>query len=419
MIALVVTALLSVGTTALYVALARRRRVLDLAVDLACLPPVDEAIPLLAGLTRGTVLAGNAVELYDNGELLRALFEAVERAEHTIHFETFVWRRGAVEREFVARLCRKAQAGVKVRLILDALGGFWADPRQLHKLRRAGVEVNRYCKARWWNWRRFNHRTHRKLLIVDGRLAFTFGHGIGDRWRGNAEDRRHWRDVGVSLRGPAVAALQAVFIENWVLETQTVPLERSCFPPLQPAGPVVAHVVSSAMGDAVSSVGLLYTLAIACARRTVHIQNPYFAPERGLVRLLAQVVARGVEVHLMVPGRYTDSPFVRRAGCALYGDLLAAGVRIYEFQPTLLHQKIVVVDGLWCHVGSTNFDARALALNAEVGVGLLDPALAERLLAGFRRDLERSREITPAHWRKRRWHARAVDRFAYLLRDQL
>lgn len=419
MAAIVITALLSVAATALYFVLTRRRRVPDLQLDLERLPPIREALCWLAGVTGGAVLEGNRMRCYQDGDLLDALFEAVKQARETVHFETFVWTRGEVERAFVALLCDKARQGVRVRVLLDAIGSLRADPEQLDKLRQAGVLVRQYCQVRWWNWRRFNHRTHRKLLIVDGRLGFTFGHGIADQWRGHAEDQHHWRDIGVAVEGPAVPALQSVFVENWVEETQAVPVEASCFPVVERRGEVAAHVVSSATGDAISGVALLYTLAIACARETVYIQNPYFAPERNLVRLLARVVERGVAVHLMVPGRYTDSPFVRRAGCALYGPLLAAGVRIYEFEPTLLHQKIVVVDGVWSHVGSTNFDARALALNEEVGLGMLDEDLGRELISAFERDLQRSREIPLAAWKRRAGYKKLIDHFAYLLRDQL
>src|SRR5690606_3387500 len=184
-------------------------------------------------------------------------------------------------------------------------------------------------------------------------------------------------------------------------------------------GAINAHVVSSAAGDAISSVGLLYSLAIASARKHIYIQNPYFAPEKNTVELLCNMVRCGVDVYLMVPGKHTDNPFVRWAGCSLYRPLLEGGVNIYEFQPSLLHQKIVVVDGEWTHVGSTNFDARSLALNEEAGVGILDKEVAEQLIAAFRDDLRRCEKIELEKWRKRPWYYRAFDELAYLLRDQL
>jgi cardiolipin synthase len=223
----------------------------------------------------------------------------------------------------------------------------------------------------------------------------------------------------VRLEGPVVHALQSVFAQNWIEETHTLLAGDNCFPVLERRGDVSMHVVSSASGDAVSSVATLYTVAIAAARREVLIQNPYFAPGDGVVDLFAMMVRRGVAVHLMVPGKHTDSPFVRRAGCSLYTAMLEAGVRLYEFEPTLLHQKIVVVDGIWSHVGSTNFDARSLALNEEVGVGILDAGVAAELKAAFQRDLRRAHELRLEQWRRRPIYDRVFERCAYLVHEQL
>ncbi|HSC16216.1 MAG TPA: phospholipase D-like domain-containing protein, partial [Gammaproteobacteria bacterium] len=284
---------------------------------------------------------------------------------------------------------------------------------------QSGARVSTYCKPHWWNLGRFNHRTHRKLLVVDGRIGYAFGHGVEDRWLGNGTGPEHYRDTGVRFEGPVVHGLQSVFAQNWVEETHSLPVGDETFPVLEPCGEISAHVVSSASGDAVSSVAMLYTVAIATARHEVLIQNPYFAPSDGVVELFAMMVRRGVKVHLMVPGKHTDSPFVRRAGCSLYTALLEAGVRLYEFEPTLLHQKIVVVDGIWSHVGSTNFDARSLALNEEIGVGILDAGIAAELKTAFKQDLRRSRELELEQWRRRPVFARAYERFAYLLHEQL
>jgi cardiolipin synthase len=263
------------------------------------------------------------------------------------------------------------------------------------------------------------HRTHRKLLVVDGRIGYTMGHGIADEWLGHGNDPQHFRDTGVRFEGPVVHGLQSVFAQNWVEETHCLPAVAECFQELEPAGDIAAHVVSSASADAVSSVAMLYTVAIAMARREVLIQNPYFAPNDGVVELFAMMVRRGVKVHLMLPGEHTDSKFVRRAGCNLYAALLEAGVHLYEFEPTLLHQKIVVIDEIWSHVGSTNFDARARALNEEVGVGILDAGIAAELKAAFKRDLRHCRQLKLEEWRRRPVLDRAYERFAYLLHEQL
>ena len=382
-------------------------------------PKIEDALPMIAGLTESAVHEGNSARVFQNGAIFPAMLADVAAAKHSVHLETFVWCEGEVERLFVDALAERARAGVSVRVLMDSLGAMKASERELERLKRSGAKVSSYCKPRWWNIGRFNHRTHRKLLIVDGRIGYAFGHGVSDDWLGDAEDHEHFRDTGVRLEGPVVHGLQTVFAQNWVEETHSLPVMAECFPVLEECGDISAHVVSSASGDAVSSVAMLYTVAIATARHEVLIQNPYFAPSDGVVELFAMMVRRGVKVHLMVPGKHTDSPFVRRAGCSLYTALLEAGVRLYEFEPTLLHQKIVVVDGIWSHVGSTNFDARSLALNEEIGVGILDAGIAAELKTAFKQDLRRSRELELEQWRRRPVFARAYERFAYLLHEQL
>jgi cardiolipin synthase len=415
--------LASSGVTAaafiLYIMMSRGRGTPFLKIDIGSLPAIQDALPMLAGLTQSSVQEGNAVRVLQNGALFPAMLEDIAAAQHCVHLETFVWTAGRVETQFVDALVAKAREGRSVCVLLDALGASKASETELERLQAGGVKLARYCKPHWWNWRRFNNRTHRKLLIVDGRIGYTFGHGIADQWLGEGDSPDHWRDTGVRLEGPVVHTLQSVFAQNWVEETHRVLGTSACFPDLPPRGKVPAHVVSSASGDAVSSVAMLYTMAIATARREVLIQNPYFAPNDGVVELFAMMVKRGVAVHLMVPGKHTDSPFVRRAGCNLYDALLEAGVRVYEFQPTLIHQKIVVIDEIWSHVGSTNFDARSLALNEEIGVGLLDAETAMELKRAFVQDLKQCRELELQQWRRRPVFDRAYERFAYLLHEQL
>lgn len=408
----------AVAATA-YFLLKNRRNTPYLELALDALPSLEDDLQTLAGLTGGAVTQRNACTIFQNGALFPAMEADIAAAKCAIHLETFVWTKGELERRWVELLIRKAREGVKVRVLLDALGSGGGDSDNLKRLCDAGVELGIYCKPSWWNLRRFNHRTHRKLLIVDGAIGYTFGHGIGDQWLGNGEDKDHWRDTAVRVDGPAVEALQAVFMENWIEETHCVPAGDGCFPELTGRGGSDAHVVSSASGDAVSGVALLYTMAIASARREVIIQNPYFAPDEGVCDLLGMMVKRGVAVHLMVPGKHTDSPFVRRAGCHLYGDLLRAGVRLYEFEPTLIHQKIVIVDGIWSHIGSTNFDARSLSLNEEVGIGIRDAKIASDLRAAFDADLQRSKELSLERWERRPRLVRLYEWFAYQVHDQL
>ncbi|MFC4311756.1 phosphatidylserine/phosphatidylglycerophosphate/cardiolipin synthase family protein [Steroidobacter flavus] len=402
-----------------YFLLKNRRNTPYLQLDLDALPALGEDLRTLAGLTDGAVTSGNACQILQDGALFPAMEADIAAARCAVHLETFVWTAGEVERRFVELLSRKAREGVKVRVLIDALGSSGGDEENLKRLVESGVQLSSYCKPRWWNLRRFNHRTHRKLLIIDGVVGYTFGHGIADQWLGHGEDEKHWRDTAVRVEGPAVQALQSVFMENWIEESHCVPAGEGCFPALEPKGDIDAHVVSSASGDAVSSVALLYTVAIACAKREVIIQNPYFAPDDGVCELLAMMVKRGVAVHLMLPGAHTDSPFVRRAGCRLYEQLLEGGVRLYEFMPTLIHQKIVIVDEIWAHIGSTNFDSRSLSLNEEVGIGIRDVRIARELKAAFESDLKRSKELTLEAWRRRAWYSRVFDWVAYQVHDQL
>jgi cardiolipin synthase len=415
--------ILAVAATALVIGLAfvlsRGRATPFLKMRLEDFPSIHDALPLLAGLTESAVYDGNNASVHQNGAALDAMLADIAAAKESVHLETFVWCEGEVETRFVQALAERARAGVRVRVLRDAVGGARGSTQAHRTLCESGVEMDDYCKPRWWNIGRLNSRTHRKLLIIDGRIAYTFGHGISDQWLGDGADPDHWRDTALRLEGPIAHGLQTVFAQNWVEETHALPICNNCFPRLEPVGETSAHVVSSASGDAVSSVAMLYTVAMACARKEVLIQNPYFAPNPGVVELFAMLVRRGVRVRLMVPGEHTDSPFVRRAGCHLYSRLLEAGVKIFEYERTLIHQKIVVIDEAWAHVGSTNFDARSLALNEEIGVGLLDREIALELKQAFEADLKFCREWKLADWRRRPTRDRLFDGFAYLLHEQL
>jgi cardiolipin synthase len=415
--------ILAVAATALCIGivyvLSRGRGTPFLKLRLEEFPEIHDALPMLAGLTESTVYEGNKARVHQNGAALEAMLADISAATESIHLETFVWCEGQVETLFVQALAERARAGVHVRVLKDAVGGSRGSKHAQRTLCESGVQTAEYCAPRWWNIGRFNSRTHRKLLVIDGHIAYTFGHGISDQWLGDGEDPKHWRDTALRLEGPVVHGLQTVFAQNWVEETHSLPVSGNSFRQLAPVGDTPAHVVSSASGDAVSSVAMLYTVAIGCARKEVLIQNPYFAPNPGVVELFAMLVKRGVRVHLMMPGKHTDSPFVRRAGCHLYSRLLEAGVKVYEYERTLIHQKIVVIDGAWAHVGSTNFDARSLALNEEIGVGLLDRTIALELKQAFERDLQFCREWKLEDWRRRPSRDRLFDGFAYLLHDQL
>lgn len=417
--AVVLAALASIATAA-YLLISRRRSIPRPALELDYLPNIRHVLPHIAGLTGGTVYRGNGVTRYLNGDLLDTLIEAIDEAQQTVHFETFIWDSGALEQRFVAKLCQAAERGVVVRVLIDAIGGRTASKAQLDKLCASGVKLTHYHPISLFSFRRFNNRTHRKLLIIDGETGFVFGHGIKDTWCGQAQNKHHWRDTGVRLRGPVVRALQMIFVEDWIGTGAKPPMEEHCFREGSPnEGAVTAHVVESSNRGGLSSVAFLYELAIACAQREIIIQNPYFAPDKHVLRLLAKAIDRGVQVHLMVPGEETDSPLLRSASHHLYGHLLRGGVNLYEFEPSLAHQKIVIVDGVWSHIGSTNFDARSLALNAEIGVGLLDSDLAQQLKQDFDQDLLRCRKLDWTQWEQRGRVKRMADWAAYQLHGQI
>lgn len=408
----------ALATTLWFVA-SRRRRTRVVHFSPERLPPIEGGLTTIAGLTDASVYRGNAATVYQNGSLFEAMERDISAARHSVHLETFVWTQGQLERHIADLLCRRAAEGVKVRVIVDAVGANEADDATFERMRDADVELVIYRPPFRWNLRRLNHRTHRKLLIVDGAIGYTFGHGFADHWLGDGQDPDHWRDTGVRLEGPVVHGLQSVFMEHWIEESQVIPCGPGCFPPLEEKGSIAAHVVSSGAGDPVSSVSLLYAIAIACAQREILIQNPYFVPGTDVVELLGEVVARGVRVRLMVPGGHTDNAFVRIAGSHLYQGLVEAGVELYEFGTTALHQKIVVVDGIWSHIGSTNFDERSLALNEEAGVGLLDAGIARELEEAFERDLKACRRITADRWRERGKLRRIGAWAAYQVHEQL
>lgn len=419
MLTTVMVAVAVAALTSIYFIMSRRRRIPELSLNEDAFADVKTSLTAIAGLSGGSLCENNSAKIYQNGHLLDAMLSSIDDATDTVHFETYIWEPGRLEQRVVDALSAKAQQGVRVRVLIDAVGGMNASKSALARLRDAGAQVSFYHPIKRYSLRRFNNRTHRKLLVVDGERALVFGHGVCDTWCGHAQDEQHWRDTGIMLRGSVVCPLQIIFAQDWLEATGSPLIGGACFRGANAQGPVSAHVSSSSTRGGHSSVALLYMLAIATSRSEIIIQNPYFAPAPVLVGLLTGAARRGVSVHLMVPGKTSDSRLLRRAGRHLYEQLLEAGVHIYEYEKTLLHQKIVIVDRVWSHIGSTNFDARSLALNAEVGVGLLDSGLAEELHSAFLADLDHCREHTLKDWRQRSRLERWLDHSAYMVRGQI
>ena len=379
-----------------------------------------EALPSIANLTGSPILAGNAVQVLQDGDgFFPPLFADVAKAKESIHIETYVWWKGEICDRLARALAAKARQGVEVRLTVDATGSSKGDDELFEEMAKAGVKISYYHPLRLEDIGLFNNRSHRKLAIFDGRVGYVFGHGIAEEWTGHGQDPKHWRDTGVRLRGPIVNAVQAVFTENWVEMTAEVLVGEKYFPRLGPAGAVRAHMTASSPHGGVSQLEMLYKLAIATAQKRLVIQNPYFIPDGELAGLLARAVQRGVDVRLMIPGPVTDSSVVRHAGHRQFDELLRKGIKIYEFQRTLSHQKVMIVDGVWVHVGSTNFDDRSLDINDEASVGLIDPAVAAEFEAAFARDLKDCKQLDAESWSRRPlWH-KLVDRASYMINEQL
>jgi cardiolipin synthase len=284
----------------------------------------------------------------------------------------------------------------------------------------AGCKVARYHPIRLIDLGQLNKRTHRKLAIFDGKTGYVFGHGISRLWLGHGQDKDHWRDTGVRLRGPIVNGLQSVFAQHWIEETKEVLVGERYFPPGEPAGPCRVHVLSGTPLGGVSDLELMVKMAMATAQKELIIQNPYFIGDHEMVGLLSRAVRRGVEVKIMVPGSITDSPIVSHAGHRHFEAILDCGVRLFLHEKTLIHQKIMIIDGLWSHVGSTNLDDRSFDINEEVGVGIIDEDVAARLKEAFEEDLKSCVELKAREWkRKYSLGHRAVDLACYLISGQL
>ena len=393
---------------------------------------IDQQVPVLYSVddaqfrrTMGVILgpqmiAGNRVEALVNGDrIFPAMLAAIRGAKHTVTFETYVYYSGAIGAEFSRALAERAKAGVKVHVIFDAIGAGKMDDRFEKDMRAAGVEVEKYNPVRWYTLAQMNNRTHRKLLVVDGRVGFTGGVGIADEWAGDAQDPEHWRDTHFRIEGPVVAQLQAAFMENWIEITGRVLHGEAYFPPLAPAGKQTAQFFVSSPGGGGESMQLMYLLSIAAAAKSLRISASYFVPDEVEVRALADAARRGVRVQVIVPGPENDSEMVRRASRSSWGELLRAGVEIHEFQPTMYHCKVMIVDGQWVSVGSTNFDSRSFSVNDEANLNVLDAGFAREQERIFEQDLKHARRVSLEQWQGRPWHEKLWERTMALLGSQL
>jgi cardiolipin synthase A/B len=366
------------------------------------------------------ILEGNRLEVLLNGDqIFPAMLHAIRNGKKTITFETYIYWSGSIGAEFANALAERARAGVKVHVLLDWVGSGKMDASLLAQMKDAGIQVLKYHKPQWYQLSRLNNRTHRKLLVVDGQVGFTGGVGIADQWTGHAQDPEHWRDSHYRVQGPVVAQMQAVFMDNWIKVSGDVLHGPDYFPPLEPVGTGKAHVFSSSPSGGSESMRLMYLLAITAASHSIQLSSPYFIPDVLTKGALADAAKRGVTVQIITAGKHIDNDTVRRASRARWGDLLEAGVRIYEYQPTMYHCKVMIVDGLWVTVGSTNFDPRSLKLNDEANVNYYDAGFAQQQIEIFHQDLTRSQETTFQEWKARPLAEKFWEHAASLFGSQL
>ena len=371
--------------------------------------------------TSAPISRGNDVDLLINGdEIFPAFLETIAGAQRSLNLLTYVYWRGDIAEDVASALCAKAEEGVEVNVLLDAVGTVKMDSGLIERMNDAGITVARFRPPKPYAIRRLNNRTHRKVLVADGSVGLVGGVGIADEWTGDAQDPEHWRDTHVRVRGPVVRGLQGAFAENWLEATGDVLVGPDYLPELEPVdGGGAMQVVRSSAGVGDTNVEALYFLAIACARETLDLTAAYFVPRPAFAEALADAAQRGVAVRVLVPGEHIDKGFVRVAGRAAYDDLLDAGVRIWEYGPTMLHAKTLTIDRAWASVGSVNFDNRSFQLHDETTLCVQSDRFAELLTEQFERDLAVSEEIGEGRWRDRPLHQRARERALALARREL
>jgi cardiolipin synthase A/B len=365
-------------------------------------------------------IGGNRHQVLLNGDqIFPPMLAAIRGAQKSITFETYIYWSGDIGAEFADALAERARQGVKVHILLDWVGSAKVDADFVDQLTAAGAQIRKFHPPQWFNLRRMNNRTHRKLLVVDGRVAFTGGVGIAPQWTGKAQDPDHWRDTHFKVEGPIVAQIQAVFLDNWIKVTGKVPHGTDYFPMLEPVGNASAQMFSSSPTGGSEGMQLMYLMAITAASRSIDLSAAYFVPDELSVKALLEAMARGVKLRIVVPGEHIDSDTVRSASRATWGPLLAAGAIIAEYRPTMYHCKVMIVDDLLVSVGSTNFDNRSFRLNDEATLNIMDSDFAKQQRVIFEADLALAQPISYEQWKNRPFTEKIGERFSSLLRSQL
>jgi cardiolipin synthase len=352
-----------------------------------------------------SLVPGNhAVTLLNGDQSFPAMLEAIHSATKSVTFEMYVFWAGKTADEFIDAFAERARAGVKVDVLIDAVGGDNVTSTMIRRMTDAGVVVRRYHPFNPLDpvsWAQLDHRTHRKILVVDGLVGFTGGVGVADEWRGHAESPKHWRDTHYRITGPVVGQLQAAFAENWRKASGIVIEGNDYFPPLPRDGQQWAQICKSSIQGGSENMQLMFLLSIACAGKSVRIENSYFVPDQQTRQALIKAQKRGVSVEILVPGSKIDEKMVRQASRATWGELLKEGVAIYEYQPTMIHCKLLIVDERWVSIGSANIDNRSFRINDEANLNVLDNNFASEQTAIFEEDKKHARQITYEQWRHR------------------
>ncbi len=367
-----------------------------------------------------SIVDGNRIVDLQNGEeIFPSMLEAIGSARKTITFETYIYWSGDIGERFAEALSARAAAGVEVNVLIDWAGSVKMDDALIDRMKKAGVRVEWYRPLRWYTLSRINNRTHRKLLVVDGRIAFTGGVGIADGWAGNASGPRHWRDMHFRVEGPVALQFQAAFNDNWIKTTGTILHGDRYFPPQAHIGEVKAHLFVSSPAGGSGSMHAMYLLALSSAEESIDLAAAYFVPDELIIRALVAARARNVRIRILLPGAHTDSDVVRHASKASWGELLAAGVEIYEYRPTMMHSKMLIVDREMVSVGSTNFDIRSFRLNDEASLNIYDRPFAERMSLVFEQDLSAASPYGLKKWERRSWKEKFMETIVLPIRSQL
>jgi cardiolipin synthase A/B len=383
--------------------------------------PADRLRRALEGIIGVPATEGNVVDVLRNGdEIFPAMLESIEGASQTVDLLTFVYWRGEVGERFAEALAGRARAGVRVRVLLDAWGAHAIDRSMVAMMESAGVQVCWFRPLARFQVHKANHRTHRKVLIVDEAVGFTGGVGIADEWNGDARNEREWRDTHFRVRGPAVDGLRSAFLDNW-LEADEVLFDTEIdrFPDQPQDGSSLVQSVRGASETGWSDISTLFLALLQLARERIRITTAYFVPDTQLDERLCAAAERGVDVQILLPGPHIDKRFVQLAGESSFERLLDGGVKIWRFQPTMLHAKIMTVDGVVANVGSANLNARSTELDEEINLVALDPEVVRVLDAQFDEDLERSEPIVRGRWERRSLPRRLVERAAGLFRHEM